>query len=73
MSGIVKGIAVTQCITAATCANVHTVNLNKKPNESYESEFKRFQAFVDECRVANKLQPREKYLTQDNMDLYFGE
>lgn len=73
MSGIVQGIAVTQRIAAATRANVHTVNSSKKPNESYESEWKQFQAFVDECRVENKLQPGENYLTRDNVDLYFGE
>ena len=73
MSGIVQGIAVTQRIAAATRANVHTVNSNKRPNESYESEWKRFQAFVDERRLENKLQPEEKYLTRDNVDLYFGE
>jgi hypothetical protein len=74
MSGIVQGIAVTQRIAAATRANVHsTVNLNKKPNESYESEWKQFQAFVDERRAESKLPPGEKYLTRDNVDLYAGE
>jgi hypothetical protein len=73
MSDIVQGNAVTQHIAAATRANVHTVNSNKRPNESYESEWKRFQTFVDERRAENKLQPGEKYLTRDNVDLYFGE
>jgi hypothetical protein len=68
MSGIAQGIAVSQHIAAATRADVHTVNMNKRPNETNESEWKRFQSFVDERRSENKLPPGVKYLTFDNVD-----
>ena len=72
MSGNLQALAVAQRIQASTIANSQVVS-EKTTSDAYNSEWKRYKKFVDESRAEEKLQPGAKYLTRDNVDLYFGE
>ena len=59
-------------IRETSAGNAQVVQENSKPDTTYEREWKRFKTFVDTGRAEKKLLPGDKYLTRQNVDLYFG-
>ena len=59
-------------IHEASTGNAQVVQENSKPDTTYEREWKHFKTFVDTGRAEKKLLPGDKYLTHQNVDLYFS-
>ena len=56
----------------ASAGNAQVVQENSKPDTTYECKWKHFKTFVDTGRAEKKILPGDKYLTRQNVDLYFG-
>lgn len=56
-------------IVAASARNVR--DTAPKADESYKREWNRFKTFVDDARANQLLPPGDKYLTRNNVDLFF--
>jgi hypothetical protein len=52
--------------------NAQIVQQNLTPDKTYEREWKRFKKFVDTGRLDLIIPLGDKYLTRQNVDLYFG-
>jgi hypothetical protein len=65
--------SIAQRINDANAANVQTVQAHVKPDATYAREWRRFKEFVDAERAADNIPSGEKYLTRENVDLYFSE
>ena len=62
--------ALRNVIAAAQAANV--VAARREPDPTYKSNVKNFKAFIDEKRFLGEVPQGNKYLTQNNVDLYFA-
>jgi hypothetical protein len=61
-------------INDAQAANiVSLVRNNSTADKSYQLEWRRLREFIDEERDKNNIPTGEKYLTQENVDLFFSE
>jgi len=60
-------------IDQARDVNVQVVKDNASADRSYQLEWKRFQEWIDNGRQINTIPAGDKYLTRENVDVYFGE
>ena len=51
----------------------HVRDTSDDPDKSYKTAWRKFTAFVDKKRAENELPNGPKYLTRDNVDLYYSE
>lgn len=66
-------LRLTERIQTANNANLRVVKKQKKADTTYERNWKKFTTFIDKERENGNVPPGDKYLTRENVDLYFSE
>lgn len=64
---------VTQRIAQATSDNVHDTTEDLPPDTTYTREWARFTQWITQERIGGRVRLGMKFLTRENVDLYFSE